>query len=79
MSKRYDPPPSPYGMSEREMLTQLYDRILGDGTENNPGLTTRVDRLEQKVGWIWWGVTSVVALVITTIGGWLFGLIGGKK
>jgi hypothetical protein len=35
-------------MSAEELLRDMYLRIVGDGTPDNPGLDKRVDRLEEQ-------------------------------
>lgn len=51
-------------MTDRELILDMHHRIVGDGTENNPGLDKRVDRLEGFTGRAKWVIGIVGATVI---------------
>jgi len=56
-------------------VDSLHDILLGDGSENKPGLHTRVDRLERTErlkGKVLWTVAgSTLGLMVKTIWGFL--------
>lgn len=72
MAKPDDSPPrNPNGMNNDEMTRAIYVRVIGDGTDNNPGIDKRVDRLETKVAIVVWTSGLLVSLAIT----YFFGLL----
>jgi len=56
-------------------VEQLREAILGDGSEQKPGLHMRVDRLEQKERlkgkMLWTVATATFGLIVKTVWGWL--------
>lgn len=67
------------GMSTDEMVREIYERIIGDGTDDNPGLDKRVDRLESFNSTIKWVGGTVGGTILAGIGAWVWTkILGGK-
>ncbi len=73
------PPRDPNGMSNDDMTREIYMRIVGDGTNDNPGLDKRVDRLESKMNLVFGGLGLIVTGTIGYAVTWALGLFQGKK
>lgn len=76
MGRRKVPPPhpprDPSGMTEREMITDLWRGLYGSAAdETKPGLLIRIDRLERKVGFAQWIASTALGGVICAGIGWL--------
>ena len=56
---------------ERNLLIETHQAVRGDGTDKNPGLVGRVDRLEQKAKFNSWMAKSAIGCFITAAGIWL--------
>jgi hypothetical protein len=59
-----------FGLTTDEMTRQIYVRIVGDGTEANPGLDKRVDRLESKMGIFQWVSGTAMATAVGMLVTW---------
>ncbi len=69
----------PNWMSNDEMTREIYKRIVGDGSDSNPGIDKRVDRLEAKMGIVFGGLALIGAALLTWIGNQIFSLFGFKN
>lgn len=74
-----EPRRNPEHLSEREMLLDMYARMIGDGTEDTPGLTLEVDRLKRQMKLLMWGIGTIVATIIAAVTSWLTGMFHGKS
>ncbi len=73
------PPRPPGGMSNDEMTREIYVRIVGDGTDANPGLDKRTDRLEGRMKLLF-GALAIMGSAFLTYGvDWFLGIFHGKK
>jgi hypothetical protein len=64
-------------MTQEDMTREIYMRIVGDGTEANPGLDKRVDRLENKMNIFQWVSGSAAATGIGIVITWAMGRFRG--
>jgi hypothetical protein len=62
-------------MSTVEMVKEIYVRIVGDGTADNPGLDKRVDRLESKQKMVSWVSGTALGGIITAATAWVWSKI----
>jgi len=66
------------GLSTEEMVREIYDRVIGDGTEENPGLTMRIDRVERDVSAAKWLGGSAIATVVGLGCTWIWAKLTGR-
>jgi hypothetical protein len=66
------------GLSDHEILLEIRCLLLGDGTEGNPGLAKKVDRLEQRSVFTNWIANTGVTAVLSVATAWVTTKLGGK-
>lgn len=66
------------GLSLEEMVRDIHTRVIGDGTEDNPGIDKRLDRVENFVRGIKWVVGGIVTCIIGFIVDRMTGLFSGR-
>lgn len=59
-------PPSQLDRIE-EKIDRIEGRLEGDGSESNPGLIVRVDRLEQTHRLVKWFAGTTIGAALTTL------------
>lgn len=66
-------------MSSEDMIWEIYLRIVGDGSDDKPGLEKRVDRLETKFGIIQWLSASAFGVAVTYVVTWVIQKFKGSQ
>lgn len=64
-------PPSCEGMSDSEILRDLWHAVYRDTPENKAGILTRLDRAEQRISLFSWVASSALGTGISAAVGWL--------
>jgi len=54
-------------MTDSQVLRDLHRRVVGDGTEQNPGLTMEVDRLKRFSKRLTWAMVLVGGALLTNL------------
>lgn len=78
MSPRKEPR-STDGLTTDDMVRDIYVRVIGDGTEANPGLTVEMDRLKRDVGTAKKLGAGALGTAFTLGAGYLWAKLTGAK